>query len=287
VNPASRGFFARCGFVVVAGLAALALAACGATTNTPAPSASKGAGVASSGAALAPGTVTVFAAASLTDVFDALAAEFEKDHPGVTVVLNYGGSAGLATQLVQGAPADVFAAASPATMQTVADAGLLGAAKPHVFASNTLEIAVPAGNPAGVTSLKDFARAELRIALCAVEVPCGAVSAKAFAVAGIIPAADTLEQDVRAVLTKVALGEVDAGLVYRTDVQAASVRAATTSAAPAILGINFAEASSAVTTYPIVALAAAPNAPAAAAFTAFVLSARGATILAKAGFGPR
>lgn len=283
-------FLTRWVVVAVAGLAAVALAACASTVRTP--SNAEGAGVTSTSAALAPGTVTVFASASLTEVFDALAAEFETAHPGVTVVINYGGSAGLATQLVQGAPADVFASASPATMTTVMDAGLTGASatvatSPQIFASNTLEIAVPTGNPAGITSLRDFARAELRIALCAAEVPCGAVSATAFAAANVTPAPDTLEQDVRAVLTKISLGEVDAGLVYRTDVRAALALSATTSAPPTIEGIEFAEADSAVTTYPIVALAAAPNAPAAAAFTAFVLSAEGAKILRAAGFGPR
>lgn len=278
---------ARWRFVAVAGLVAGALTAC--TSMVPTPS---NAEEASASAALAPGTVTVFAAASLTEVFDALAAEFEAAHPGVTVVINYGGSAGLATQLLQGAPADVFAAASPATMMTVIDAGLTGASAtaattPQIFASNTLEIAVPVGNPAGIASLQDFSRTELRIALCATEVPCGAVSATAFAAANVTPAPDTLEQDVRAVLTKISLGEVDAGLVYRTDVQAALALSATTSAPPTIEGIEFAEADSAVTTYPIVALAAAPNALAAAAFTAFVLSEQGATILREAGFGPR
>lgn len=278
---------ARWRFVAVAGLVAGALTAC--TSMVPTPS---NAEEASASAALAPGTVTVFAAASLTEVFDALAAEFEAAHPGVTVVINYGGSAGLATQLLQGAPADVFAAASPATMMTVIDAGLTGASAtaattPQIFASNTLEIAVPVGNPAGIASLQDFSRTELRIALCATEVPCGAVSATAFVAANVTPAPDTLEQDVRAVLTKISLGEVDAGLVYRTDVQAALALSATTSAPPTIEGIEFAEADSAVTTYPIVALAAAPNALAAAAFTAFVLSEQGATILREAGFGPR
>jgi len=290
VSVTTGRLFARWVVVAVAGLAAGALVACASTVRTP--SNAEGTGVASTSAALAPGTVTVFAAASLTEVFDALAAEFEKAHPGVTVVINYGGSAGLATQLVQGAPADVFAAASPATMTTVMDAGLTGASatvatSPQVFASNTLEIAVPTGNPSGITSLRDFARTELRIALCATEVPCGAISAKAFAAANVTPAPDTLEQDVRAVLTKISLGEVDAGLVYRTDVRAALALSATTSAPPTIEGIEFSEADSAVTTYPIVALAAAPNAPAAAAFTAFVLSAEGARILRAAGFGPR
>ncbi len=279
-----HGFLARSGGVLAAGLATLALAACAAVTPTPP---GGGGSPAEDATALAPGTVTVFAAASLTEVFDALAAEFEKAHPGVTVVVNYGGSAGLASQLVQGAPADVFAAASPSTMNTVVDAGLVGDVKPQIFASNTLEIAVPAGNPAGVKSLRDFARKGLRIALCAAEVPCGTASAKAFVVAGVTPAPDTLEQDVRAVLTKVALGEVDAGLVYRTDIHAALALSAAKAVMPSVEGIEFVEADSAVTSYPIVALASARYAPAAAAFTAFVLGAEGAQVLREAGFGSR
>lgn len=220
------------------------------------------------------GTVTVFAAASLTDTFGAIADAFMAEHPGVTVTLNFGGSSGLAQQLVTGAPGDVFAAASPATMATVVDAGL--SAGSVEFASNSLEIAVPSGNAAGVIGLADFARADLAIALCAVEVPCGAASVNVFDAAGITPSVDTFEQDVKAVLTKVELGEVDAGLVYRTDVKAAHGK---------VDGIEFAEADSAITYYPITTLTAAPNPAAAEAFVAWVISAAGQSILASAGFG--
>ncbi|MGV8969918.1 MAG: molybdate ABC transporter substrate-binding protein [Microbacteriaceae bacterium] len=227
-------------------------------------------------------TVTVFAAASLTDVFGQLEQEFEAANPGVDVVISYGGSSALAEQLVQGAPAEVFAAASPKTMATVVDAGI--ASNPTVFATNTLQIAVPAGNPAGITGLADFDRDDLLIALCAVEVPCGAVAQAAFGAAGIAAAPDTLEQDVRAVLTKVVLGEVDAGLVYRTDVLAAGddvegvdiVSGTSGDADAAIL-------TAATTSYPIVALQTASAT--AREFLSFVLSDVGVRILAKAGFG--
>ena len=220
------------------------------------------------------GTVTVFAAASLTDAFQAIADAFIAEHPNVDVTINFGGSSGLATQIVEGAPADVFAAASPVTMTTVTDAGL--ADDPVNFASNTLMIAVPTDNPGGVTGLADFANSDLSVALCAIEVPCGAAAAKALDAAGIVASVDTFEQDVKAVLTKVELGEVDAGLVYRTDVQAAGSK---------VMGIDFPEAAGAPARYPIAALSAAANPDAAAAFVAFVLSDVGQAILRKAGFG--
>ena len=220
------------------------------------------------------GTVTVFAAASLNESFAVIKEAFEDANPGIEVVYNFGGSSGLAEQIVQGAPADVFAAASPATMTTVTDAELVDA--PIEFATNTLEIAVPVGNPGNVTGLADFANDDLAIALCAVEVPCGAAADKALTAAGITAAPDTLEQDVKAVLTKVELGEADAGLVYVTDVAAAG---------DAVEGVEFAEAADAVTAYPIATLTEAPNPDAAAAFVAWVLSGAGQAVLAEAGFG--
>jgi len=292
MRSATRSLFGRFGVVLAAGAVALALAACGATSSS---NSGNGSATAPPDGALAPGTdspgtvspgaVTVFAASSLTDVFDTLAAQFENAHPGVTVVINYGGSSGLASQLVAGAPADVFAAASQTTMTTVVDAGLIAATAPAVFASNTLEIAVPAGNPAKVTSLRDFAATPLRIALCAPEVPCGAIATKAFAAAGITPAPDTLEQDVKSVLTKVALGEVDAGLVYRTDILSALARSTAASRLPTIEGIEFAGADAAVTRYPIAAMRAAPNAAGAAAFIEYVRGIEGKKVLSEAGFG--
>jgi molybdate transport system substrate-binding protein len=220
------------------------------------------------------GTLTVFAAASLTETFTELGDMLMADNPDLTVVFSFAGSSALAAQIVSGAAADVFAAASPATMQTVVDdAG--GALTPEVFVRNTLQIAVPAGNPAGITGLADFARPELAIALCAPEVPCGAAAEKVFAAAGVTASPDTLEQDVKAALSKVALGEVDGALVYRTDAIAA---------AGEVQGIEFAEASSAVNDYPIVVLDGAGNPEAARAFVALVLSPEGQDVLGGAGF---
>ncbi|MGY1665047.1 molybdate ABC transporter substrate-binding protein [Geodermatophilus sp. SYSU D00696] len=220
------------------------------------------------------GTLTVFAAASLTDVFTGLGQQLEGDNPELTVQFNFAGSSALATQLTQGAPADVFASANPAQMTVVTDAGL-GDGEPTVFTANVLQIAVPAGNPAGITGLADFGREELTLAVCAPEVPCGAASEDVFAAAGVTPRPDTQEEDVRAALTKVELGEVDAALVYATDV---------TAAGDAVEGIAFPEAEDAVNDYPLVTLADAPNPDAAQAFVDLVLSDDGQQALEAAGF---
>lgn len=220
------------------------------------------------------GEITVFAAASLTESFQQLGEEFEAANPGTKVSFNFAGSSALAQQLNQGAPADVFASAAPANMKQVTDTGTI-TATPTTFAKNTLQIAVPKGNPGKITGLADFAKGDLKIALCAEQVPCGAAAKKVFAAAKITPSPDTLEQDVKAVLTKVSLGEVDAALVYRTDVQAAGDK---------VEGEDFAEASSAVNDYPIAPLAKAPNAATAKAFVDYVLSEKGKKVLAAAGF---
>jgi molybdate transport system substrate-binding protein len=215
----------------------------------------------------------VFAAASLTDVFRELGDQLEAAHPGLDVQFNVAGSSALATQLTQGAPADVFASANEEQMTVVTDAGL--AAAPAVFAENVLEIAVPAGNPGGVAGLADFGDPDLTLAVCAADVPCGAAAAAVFADAGVSPRPDTEEEDVKAALTKVQLGEVDAALVYATDVQAAG---------DDVEGIEFPEAEQEVTSYPIVRLAAAPNPDAAQAFVDLVESDAGQQALTAAGF---
>lgn len=218
--------------------------------------------------------VTVYAAASLTEAFGEIGELFEAENPGVSVAVNFAGSAALAEGILSGAPVDVFAAANAATMATVSDASLL-AGDATVFAGNTLEIAVPAGNPARVTGLADFADPARTIALCAPEVPCGAASEALFSAVGITPAPDTLEPDVRAALTKVELGEVDAALVYRTDVSAAD---------GAVEGIAVAEAAGIVTEYPIARLTDAPHPASGDAFVEFVLSPQGQRVLENAGF---
>ena len=220
------------------------------------------------------GPVVVFAAASLTEAFPALGEDFETEHPGANVTFNFGSSAALAQQIAAGAPADVFAAANQAALGVVSEAGQV-VGEPAVFARNSLRIAVPAGNPAGITGLADFARRDLTVALCAPEVPCGVLSARVFEAAGITPAPDTLEQDVKAALVKVERDEVDCALVYRTDIDAAR---------GAVDGIDFPGSADVVTEYPIATLQAAPNPAGARAFTDLVLSAGGRERLAAAGF---
>ncbi|MBB5625963.1 molybdate ABC transporter substrate-binding protein [Sphaerisporangium krabiense] len=247
-------------------LALAALTGCGSGTPASSPAA------ASSGGGEAT-TLTVFAAASLTGAFTELGTRFEAAHPGTSVRFNFGSSATLAQQITQGAPADVFAAASPATMKTVTDASL--AAAPATFVRNRLEIAVPAGDPAKVDDLKDLADPKVKVALCAPQVPCGAAALKALDAAGLKVTPVTLEQDVKATLTKVRLGEVDAALVYRTDVLAAGGE---------VKGIDFPEAGKAINDYPIAALTAAPAPGLAEQFVDLVLSPQGKDVLAKAGF---
>lgn len=220
------------------------------------------------------GTVTVFAAASLTETFTKLGKDFEAAHQGVKVVYSFGASSALAEQIKQGAPADVFASAAPANMQQVVDAGDV-TGTPATFVSNRLEIAVPKGNPGHITGLADFGKSDPKLALCAEQVPCGAAAKKVFEAAGITPQPDTREQDVKAVLTKVTLGEVDGALVYRTDVKAAGDK---------VEGIDFPESAKAVNAYPIAPLAKAPNAAAAAAFVDYIKSAQAKQVFAAAGF---
>jgi molybdate transport system substrate-binding protein len=220
------------------------------------------------------GTVTVFAAASLTETFTLLGKQFENANPGVTVKFNYGGSSALAASINQGAPADVFASADEKNMKLVTDAKNADGV-PVAFAKNTLQIAVAPGNPKGVNSLADLNKSGLKVALCAPQVPCGAAAKTAVDAAGVKVTPATLEQDVKAAMTKLTLGEVDAALVYRTDVKAAGAK---------VVGVDFPEAARAVNTYPIAPIAKAPNGAGAKAFVAYVLSEPGRTALTTAGF---
>jgi molybdate transport system substrate-binding protein len=219
------------------------------------------------------GELVVYAAASLTESFEQIGTEFETANPGVSVTFNFAGSSTLAQQINEGAPADVFASAAPANMQTVLDAGS-AEGTPTIFARNQLVIAVPAGNPDGVTGLADLVEQDLAVALCAEEVPCGAAAATAVEASGVELTPVTYEQDVRATLSRVTLGEVDAALVYRTDV-------ATTTE---VEGIEFPESASAINDYPIIVLGEAPNPAAGQAFVTYVLSPEGQAVLAEAGF---
>lgn len=252
----------RAAALVLAGVLALAGCASSAPASAPEPSAP---------AESSPsGEVTVFAAASLRNAFDELAEAFTAANPDVMVApIVYDGSSTLVTQLQEGARADVLATADERNMQTLVDAGL--ATDPELFATNTLVVAVPADNPADVRTLADLADAVT--VLCAPEVPCGAASATLLTAAGVTVTPASLEQNVTAVLQKVAAGEADAGLVYATDVIGDD---AVDSFVPE-------GADDVVNRYPIVALDGASAAG--AAFVAFVLSGAGQAILASHGFG--
>jgi molybdate transport system substrate-binding protein len=275
--------FVRPSLRLTAGAAVLSLAAAGlcgcSSSSAPSGAASSTAAGASAGSSNSAaqalgGTVTVLAAASLQNSFTALAKTFEAQHPGVTVKFSFGGSDTLAAQITQGAPADVFASANQTTMQTVQKAGDT-TGTPTVFVKNTLEIAVPPGDPKGIKTLADLVRPGVKVAECAATVPCGSAAVKALAAAGVKLTPVTYETDVTSALTKVELGEVDAALVYHSDIVGAGGK---------VDGVVFSTASAAVNSYPIDVLKGAPNPSAAQAFVAFVLSASSEQALLKAGF---
>lgn len=218
--------------------------------------------------------VLVSAAASLTDAFAAVAAAFEEAHPGVRVVLNLAGSSTLREQILEGAPADVFASANTSNMEAVVEGGEVANA-PEIFAHNLLQIAVPQDNPAGISGLEDFARQDLLIGLCAEDVPCGDFARQALAKAGVVPAVDTNEPDVRALLTKIEVGELDAGITYVTDVASTGGK---------VEGVDIPPSENVVAEYPIAVLADAPNPEGARAFVDFILSSAGRGLLAEYGF---
>lgn len=257
---------------LVAAATVVALAACsGGGAGAPVTSAAP----AETASALE-GSITVFAAASLTQTFTELAAEFENANPGVTVELNFAGTSALVTQITEGAPADVFASADETNMGTLTGAGLIDASAPVDFATNVLQIAVPSSNPAGVTSFADLAEPGTKVVICAAQVPCGAATAKVEDVTGVTIAPVSEESSVTDVLGKVASGEADAGLVYVTDIAAAG---------DAVKGIAFEESAEAVNVYPIAPVSDTENPEAARAFIDFITGAVGQRVLADAGFG--
>jgi molybdate transport system substrate-binding protein len=254
--------------VAVATAAALVLAGCSASGagSTPTPTATPDG---------LKGTVTVLAAASLTEVYGDLATRFEALHPNVTITQSFGGSSALATQITQGAPADLFASANEATMKTVTDAALADET-PIVYATNVLTLIVPPSNPAGVTTIADIANPAVKVALCDKTVPCGSAAITLLAAENLKVTPVTLETDVKAVLTKVELDEVDAGLVYVTDAQTAGSK---------VKQIPVADAANVINRYPIALLKGSTNKAAAKAFEQFILSKTGLAALKKAGFG--
>ncbi|HEY4872343.1 MAG TPA: molybdate ABC transporter substrate-binding protein [Candidatus Dormibacteraeota bacterium] len=228
---------------------------------------------ASSSPAAVSGTITVFAASSLTAAYTAIGKDFEKAHPGSMVKLSFGGSSTLVAQIQQGAIGDAFASADQPNMQKAVDAGLVSGS-PSIFAHNRLEIVVGAGNPKHITGLSDLVRSGLLIVLCAPAVPCGRYATQALQKAGVIVKPASLETDVKAVVTKVALGEADAGIVYITDVKAAGA---------AVQGVDIPLGQNVVADYPVAILKDSQNTKLAKAFVSYLLGAGQAT-LARYGF---
>jgi len=263
--------------LTIAALAAAAVAGCSSSTSSSsssAPSASSSSSSpAASSSASATGTITVFAASSLKETFTTLGKQFEAAHPGDTVKFSFGASSTLATQITDGAPADVFASAAPKNMETVVSAG--DASNPQNFAKNTAEVAVPPSNPANVTSVNDLAKSSVKVALCQPQVPCGVVAAEVFKNVGITVKPVTLQPDVKSVLTQVELGNVDAGVVYVTDVKAAGSK---------VKGVTIPAGQNASTLYPIATISSSKEMSIAQAFVAYVLSPAGQQVLAAAGF---
>jgi molybdate transport system substrate-binding protein len=256
--------------VITAGLALVAaVAGCSSSGS----GSSSAASTSSSPTASTTGTITVFAAASLMGSFTQLGQQFDAAHPGDTVKFSFGPSSGLATEITSGAPADVFASASPKNMDTVVAAG--DASSPTDFAKNTAEVAVPPSNPGKVTSVTDLAKSSVKVALCQPQVPCGVIAAEVFKNAGITVKPVTLQPDVKSVLTQVELGNVDAGVVYVTDVMAAGAK---------VKGVTIPASDNASTLYPIAAITKSTHLSVAQQFVAYVLSPAGQQVLTAAGF---
>jgi molybdate transport system substrate-binding protein len=215
----------------------------------------------------------VLAAASLTEAFTRLGADFEAAHPGTAVVFDFAGSQDLVAQIGQGAPADVLATADTASMDAVAG----DAAAPQIFATNQLEIVVAPGNPEGVTGLESLARPELKVVLAAPEVPAGKYAQAVLARAGVTVKPVSLEESVKGVVTKIALGEADAGIVYVTDVRAA---------AGEVAGVAIPTDANVTADYPIATLEESGASAQAQAFVDYVLSPAGQQTLQGFGFGP-
>lgn len=254
--------------LLVAGAVAASLAACASGTTRPST------GSANPGSSMS-GEITVFAAASLKTTFTQLAKDFEVQHPGTKVTLSFAGSSDLVTQITQGAPADIFASADTRNMTKLDDQGLVEGTATN-FATNVLEIAVPPGNPASISSFADLAKPGVKVVTCASQVPCGAATEAVEKAAGTALQPVSEESSVTDVLGKVTSGEADAGLVYVTDVRSAGDK---------VKGIAFPESDKAVNTYPIATVGTSKNKELAAAFIANITSEAGKKVLRDAGFG--
>src|ERR1700736_2531543 len=244
--------------------AGLLLAGCGGSSQPAGPSA----------AALS-GSIIVFAASSLTAAFGTIGGNFQKAYPATTVHFSFAGSSTLVAQIQQGAIGDIFASADQPNMQKLVNAGLTSGS-PSIFARNKLQIVVPAGNPKHMSGLADLGRSGLIVVLCAPAVPCGRYAAQALQKANVMVKPASEESDVKAALTKVALGEADASIVYVTDVKAAGAQ---------VKGIDIPDALNVIADYPVVVLKDSQNIALARAFIGY-LHANGLKTLARYGFLP-
>lgn len=220
-------------------------------------------------------TLTVLAAASLTESFDELAARFGAEHPGAHVQFDYQGSSTLSEQLRQGRQADIFASADQKNMDKVVGSGIAEGA-PETLVTNRLTIVVPEGNPKRITSLADLNAPGRTVVVCAAPVPCGAATEKVEKAAGLQLKPASEENDVKSVLRKVQAGEADAGLVYVTDASAAAGK---------VDAVDFPESAQAINTYPITTLKNAPERQLADEFLAYVRGPAGREVFQRHGFG--
>ncbi|MEN3272463.1 MAG: molybdate transport system substrate-binding protein [Actinomycetota bacterium] len=252
-------------------LVALGAAGCGGDDDDTATSAS----TTSTTAGAVSGNLAVFAASSLTEAFTAMGKDFEAAHPDLKVTFNFAASSALAQQVNDGGPADVLVTADESNMKKVTDAD--NATDPKTFARNRLAILVEKGNPKDITGLEDLAESDVVFVLCAPEVPCGKFGAAALTKAGVTAKPASLEDNVKAVVSKVTLGEADAGIVYVTDVKAAADKAQG-------VDIDIADDPTLEAVYPIAVTKQVVNNAAATAWIDFVLSADGQKTLASYGF---
>jgi molybdate transport system substrate-binding protein len=241
------------------------------TSTTPAPSTE----APTTAAPKVEGDITVFAAASLTESFTALGEAFTAANPDASATFSFDASSGLVQQIIEGAPADVFASADTANMNKLTEPGLNGS-DPVIFATNLLTIIVEPGNPTGITGVADLTNPDLNVVLCAAEVPCGRYANEIFANAGVTVTPVSLEQNVRGVVTKVTAGEADAGVVYVTDV---------TAAGDAADMVEIPSDINALAEYPVATVAASGNQVVGEAFIEFLTGPDGQAIMAEYGFG--
>lgn len=221
------------------------------------------------------GDITAFAASSLTAAFNEVGASFTTTNPEAKVTFSYDASSALVAQIIQGAPADLFASADTANMDKLTTPALNGTA-PVIFATNLLQIIVAPGNPKGITGVADLANANLKVVICAPEVPCGKYAKQILDTAKVTVTPASLEQNVKGVVTKVTAGEADAGIVYVTDVMAAGDKAA---------GVDIPADINVIAKYPIAIVKASTHADVDQAFIDFLTGSDGQAILAKYGFG--